>query len=111
MPQGADTVVMQELASEDAGRVRVAAGAVTKEGQNRRFAGEDLKAGQLVFRAGQLVHPAELGMMASLGIGEVTVFRKLRVAFFSTGDELRSVGTPLARVRSTTAIATRSTGC
>ena len=52
MPQGADTVVMQERASEDAGRVRVAAGAVTKEGQNRRFAGEDLKAGQVVFRAG-----------------------------------------------------------
>jgi molybdopterin molybdotransferase len=96
MPHGADTVVMQERASEDAGRVRIAAGAVTKEGQNRRFAGEDLKAGQVVFRAGDLVHPAELGMMASLGIGEVTVFRKLRVAFFSTGDELRSIGTELA---------------
>ena len=49
-----------------------------------------------MFRAGQRVHPAELGMMASLGIGEVTVFRKLRVAFFSTGDELKSIGTPLA---------------
>jgi molybdopterin molybdotransferase len=96
MPQGADTVVMQERASEDAGRVRVAAGAVAREGQNRRFAGEDLKAGQVVFRRGQLVHPAELGMMASLGIGEVAVFRKLRVAFFSTGDELKSIGTELA---------------
>ncbi len=96
MPRGADTVVMQERTSEDAGRVRVAAGAVTREGQNRRFAGEDLKAGQVVFRRGQLVHPAELGMMASLGIGEVTVFRKLRVAFFSTGDELKSIGTELA---------------
>ena len=96
MPQGADTVVMQERAGEDGGRVRIAAGAVTKEGQNRRFAGEDLKAGQVVFRAGDLVHPAELGMMASLGIGEVTVFRKLRVAFFSTGDELKSIGTELA---------------
>ena len=96
MPEGADTVVMQERASEVDGRVRIAAGAVTREGQNRRFAGEDLKPGQVVFRTGQLVHPAELGMMASLGIGEVTVFRKLRVAFFSTGDELRSIGTPLA---------------
>jgi molybdopterin molybdotransferase len=96
MPEGADSVVMQERASEDAGRVRVAAGALAKCGQNRRFAGEDLKAGQVVFRIGQLVHPAELGMLASLGIGEVTVYRKLRVAFFSTGDELRSVGTPLA---------------
>jgi molybdopterin molybdotransferase len=96
MPEGADTVVMQERACEEGGRVRIAAGAVTKAGQNRRFAGEDLKAGQLVLRAGQLVHPAELGMMASLGIGEVTVFRKLRVAFFSTGDELKSIGTTLA---------------
>ena len=49
-----------------------------------------------MFDAGQLVRPAELGMMASLGIGEVTVYRKLRVAFFSTGDELKSIGTPLA---------------
>jgi molybdopterin molybdotransferase len=96
MPAGADTVVMQERASEEAGRVRIAAGAVAKAGQNRRFAGEDLKAGQVVFRAGQRIHPAELGMMASLGVGEVTVFRKLRVAFFSTGDELKSIGTPLA---------------
>jgi molybdopterin molybdotransferase len=96
MPAGADTVVMQERASEEAGRVRIAAGAVAKAGQNRRFAGEDLKAGQVVFPRGQRIHPAELGMMASLGIGEVTVFRKLRVAFFSTGDELKSIGTPLA---------------
>ena len=96
MPAGADAVVMQERASEDGGRVAIAAGAVTKAGQNRRFAGEDLKAGQVVFRTGQLVHPAELGMMASLGIGEVAVYRKLRVAFFSTGDELKSVGTELA---------------
>ena len=95
MPKGADTVVMQERASEDAGRVRLAAGAVGKASQNRRFAGEDLRRGQIVFRAGQLVHPAELGMLASLGIGEVTVYRKLRVAFFSTGDELKPIGTPL----------------
>src|SRR5512141_1184325 len=97
MPAGADTVVMQERASEEDGRVRVAPGAATRAGQNRRFAGEDLKAGQVVFRTGQLVHPAELGMMASLGIGEVAVYRRLRVAFFSTGDELRSIGTPLAQ--------------
>ncbi len=96
MPKGADTVVMQERTSENAGRVRIAAGAVGKAGQNRRLAGEDLKRGQIVFRAGQLVHPAELGMLASLGIGEATVYRKLRVAFFSTGDELKSIGTPLA---------------
>jgi len=96
MPQGADTVVMQERASEDAKGVHIAQGAIRKAGENRRFAGEDLKAGQVVFRAGQRVRPAEQGMIASLGIGEVPVYRKLRVAFFSTGDELKSIGTPLA---------------
>ncbi len=95
MPQGADTVVMQERASEDANGVAIPAGAVTKAGSNRRFAGEDLKQGQTVFRAGQRLRPAELGMIASLGIGEVGAYRKLRVAFFSTGDELKSIGTPL----------------
>ena len=96
MPQGADTVVMQERASEDTKGVHIAQGAVRKAGENRRFAGEDLKSGQVVFRAGQRVRPAEQGMIASLGIGEVPVYRKLRVAFFSTGDELKSIGTPLA---------------
>jgi molybdopterin molybdotransferase len=96
MPQGADSVVMQERAREEAGHVRIAAGAIARAGQNRRFAGEDLKPGQVVFGAGQLVRAAELGMLASLGIGEVDVYRKLRVAFFSTGDELRSIGAPLA---------------
>ncbi len=96
MPHGADAVVMQERAREENGRVFIAPGALTKSGQNRRFAGEDLKSGQVVFRTGQRVHPAELGMMASLGIGEVSVYRRLRVAFFSTGDELKSIGTPLA---------------
>ena len=96
MPAGSDSVVMQERAKETPDGVRVAAGALSKAGQNRRFAGEDLKKGQLVFATGQPVRPAELGMLASLGISEVTVYRKLRVAFFSTGDELRSVGTALA---------------
>ena len=96
MPAGADTVVMQERTREDPTGVHIEAGTVGKAGQNRRFAGEDVKRGQVVFRAGQFVNPAELGMLASLGIGEVAVFRQLRVAFFSTGDELKSIGTPLA---------------
>jgi molybdopterin molybdotransferase len=96
MPRGADSIVMQERATADGVHVRVAHGAVTKKGQNRRFAGEDLKRGEVVFESGQFVRAAELGMLASLGIGEVTVFRKLRVAYFSTGDELKSIGTPLA---------------
>jgi len=96
MPRDADTVVMQERATETPGGVAIAAGAVSKAGQNRRFAGEDLKRGATVFRAGQPLRPAEVGMLASLGINEVMVFRKLRVAFFSTGDELRSIGQPLS---------------
>jgi molybdopterin molybdotransferase len=95
MPEGADTVVMQERATEVPGGVSIAQGAVGKAGQNRRFAGEDLKRGAVVFRAGQALRPAELGMLASLGINEVGVYRRLRVAFFSTGDELRSIGQPL----------------
>jgi molybdopterin molybdotransferase len=96
MPPGADSVVIQERVHEDAAGVHVAAGALSKRGQNRRFAGEDLKRGETVLRAGDPVHAAELGMIASLGIGEVAVYRRLRVAFFSTGDELKSIGTPLA---------------
>ena len=95
MPEGADTVVMQERASERDGRVHIRAGAVSRAGQNRRFAGEDVKPGQVVLRRGHSMRPADLGLVASLGIGEVTVFRRLRVAFFSTGDELRSVGSAL----------------
>jgi len=96
MPAGSDSVVMQERATEIAGGVRIPAGALSKAGQNRRLAGEDVQKGQVVFQVGQPVRPAELGMLASLGLGEVTVYRRLRVAFFSTGDELTSIGTPLA---------------
>ena len=75
MPQGADTVVMQERAEEHVGSVVVAPGAVTKAGQNRRFAGEDVKAGDVVFHRGQAMKPAEIGMLASLGVNEVAVYR------------------------------------
>jgi len=96
VPAGTDTVVMQERATETPTGVVVPPGAVARAGTNRRFAGEDLKRGAVVFRAGQPVRPAELGMLASLGVNEVAIYRKLRVAFFSTGDELRSIGEPLA---------------
>ncbi len=95
MPKGADTVVMQERAREAEGGVVIASGAVARSGQNRRFAGEDLKRGGIVFRGGQPLRPAEIGMLASLGLGEIAVYRRLRVAFFSTGDELVSIGAPL----------------
>ena len=66
-----------------------------KLGQNVRYAGEDLKAGAVALAKGRIVRPAELGLLASLGIGEVSVYRPLRVVFFSTGDELVSIGLPL----------------
>jgi molybdopterin molybdotransferase len=93
VPQGADTVVMQERAKADGKTITFAAG--QKTGQNVREAGEDLKAGSVALRRGRIVRPAELGLIASLGIGEVAVVRPLRVAFFSTGDELKSVGSTL----------------
>jgi molybdopterin molybdotransferase len=93
MPNGADTVVIQEVVQAEGDKVRVPAG--QKRGQNRRLAGEDLAAGKPVLTAGHAVGPADLGLIASLGLAEVTVRRRLRVAFFSTGDELASVGSVL----------------
>jgi len=93
MPGGTDTVVIQEVCRAAGDRVIVPPG--QKTGQNRRLAGEDLALGRVVTRAGQLVRPAELGLLASLGFAEVAVRRRPRVAFFSTGDELCSVGTAL----------------
>ena len=95
LPEGADTVVIQEIVRADAKRIGVPPG--QKARQNVRSAGEDLKAGVPVLPSGTLVGPAQLGVISSLGIGEVSVKRRLRVAFFSTGDELASVGTPLAK--------------
>jgi molybdopterin molybdotransferase len=93
VPPGADTVIMQERAKADGKSIAFAPG--QKPGQNVREAGEDLKAGSVALRKGRIVRPAELGLIASLGVSEVAVYRPLRVAFFSTGDELKSVGTTL----------------
>jgi len=93
MPAGADTVVVQEVVKAQGGKVTIPPG--QKAGQHLRYAGEDLKKGEPVLMPGQLLRPAELGLIASLGIGEVRVRRKLRVAFFSTGDELVSIGAAL----------------
>jgi molybdopterin molybdotransferase len=93
MPAGTDTVVIQEVTRKEGDRVVVPGG--QKKSQNVRYAGEDLKAGVPVLKAGKALRAAELGLIASLGKGEVSVKRKLRVAFFSTGDELASIGTPL----------------
>lgn len=93
MPDGADTVIMQEHVTVDGDRINIGAG--HKAGQNVRQAGEDLSTGECVFNTGKFITPADLGMLASMGIAEVQVWRRVRVAFFSTGDELRSVGQPL----------------
>jgi len=93
IPAGADTVIQQERAKASGEQVAVMP--VSKMGTNTRSAGEDLRAGEVALARGQPVRPAEIGMMASLGIGEVAVYRKLRVAFFSTGDELVAIGAPL----------------
>ncbi len=93
VPEGCDTVVMQERAQADGKSITFAPG--IQKNQNVRFAGEDLKAGAVALVKGRIVRAAELGLIASLGIGEVAVVRPLRVAYFSTGDELRSVGSHL----------------
>ena len=94
MPAGLDTVVPQEFVRVDGPRIGVPEG-IVKAGDNRRFAGEDLARGAVALASGRVLKPADLGLVASLGQGEVAVRRRLRVAFFSTGDELRSIGEPL----------------
>jgi molybdopterin molybdotransferase len=94
IPQGADCVVPVEYARRKGDRVMLPA--VSRPGQNVRRAGEDLKAGAPALRAGARVGSAELGLLASLGLAEVEVRRRPRIAFFSTGDELASIGRPLA---------------
>ncbi len=91
MPEGLDTVVPQELARQQGDTITIAAGSLA-HGDNRRKLGEDLHAGQPALRGGDLLGPAGLGLVASLGVGRVTVWRKLRVAYFSTGNEILSLG-------------------
>ena len=94
MPAGTDTVVMQEHTEQLGERqVRIAAG--QRRGQNVRQAGEDISKGSVVLDEGHRVTAADLGVLASLGIAEASVRRRPRVAFFSTGDELRSLGESL----------------
>ena len=94
MPEASDTVVIQE-------RIRAVGDAAVEiptgetPGQNVRAAGEDIEAGNVVLPCGRQLTPADLGLLASVGTTHVDVFRRLRVAFFSTGDELRDVGQPL----------------
>ncbi|MGB5834288.1 MAG: gephyrin-like molybdotransferase Glp [Thiohalocapsa sp.] len=93
MPEQLDTVVIQERVSVEGDLIRIPAG--EKRGVNVRQAGEDIAANTLVIAAGSRITPARMGLLASLGIADVRVHRRVRVAFYSSGDEIRSVGEPL----------------
>ncbi len=91
MPTGTDTVVIQEHTSVAGDNVRIDGS--TAPGKNVRMAGEDISAGESIIEAGTQLEPAHIGLLASLGIDQVKVYRQLKVAFFSTGDELRPLET------------------
>ena len=93
LPDGADTVVMQEHITAHGDQISV--DDRQQAGQNVRLVGEELQPGQAVLAAGKRLTAADIGLLASLGLAEVTVLRRLRVAFFSTGDELCAPGATL----------------
>ena len=93
IPTGADTVIAQERVETLDDSIQFKD--IPTRGANVRLAGEDLQSGQVVLHIGHRISPTDLGLIASLGIGEVMVYRKLRVSFFSTGDELASIGNAL----------------
>jgi molybdopterin molybdotransferase len=91
MPEGLDTVVPQELVQATGDRIHLPPG-LLRAGDNRRARGEDLQQGKIALAAGTLLTPACMGLLASLGLPTARVFRRLRVAYFSTGDEILSLG-------------------
>ena len=91
MPTGLDTVVPQEFVQQSGEQITIPAG-LLQPGDNRRLKGEDVMQGQPALRAGTRLSPAALGLAASLGIPTVQVWRRLKVAYFSTGDEILSLG-------------------
>lgn len=93
MPEGLDTVYMQEDVRLEGDRVHLPPG--LKRGANRRFAGEDVREGSVALAAGTRLRPQEIGLAAALGFARLPVYRRLRVALLSTGDEVREPGTPL----------------
>ncbi|HTT09867.1 MAG TPA: gephyrin-like molybdotransferase Glp [Burkholderiaceae bacterium] len=94
LPRGTDTVVIQEIVQRTGDEVVVPPG--QRAGQNVRRAGEDLARESVALSRGKRLAAADVGLLASLGIAEVAVYRRPRVVFFSTGDELASIGRPLA---------------
>lgn len=94
VPEGTDTVVMQEHAELDGDNIKI--GNEHKAKQNVRNPGDDFFKGDTIIKAGERLSPAKLGLLASVGVTEFKVIRKPVVAFFSTGDELKGVGQTLA---------------
>jgi molybdopterin molybdotransferase len=94
MPDGPDTVIMQEDCAAEGDHVRIRPG--IKRGANRRLAGEDVRQGLVVLSAGRRLGPPETGLAASVGLPGLRVRRRLRVALFSTGDEVAEPGAALA---------------
>jgi molybdopterin molybdotransferase len=94
VPEGADAVIRQEDVEREAEAIRTTA--ETAAGANIRWPGEDMRAGETVLRAGAVLGTAELGAAVAAGVGELVVARRPQVAIFSTGDELRAPGEPLA---------------
>lgn len=92
LPEGADTVLMQEHVERQGDVIRV--GGRHKRGENVRKAGEDIQTGETVLNSGRLCTPADIGLLASLGLCEIKVGRRPRVALFSTGDEIQDIGKP-----------------
>ena len=95
MPEGCDTVIPHELVDSASDTELTLPPGKVRPGDNRRLAGEDLAMGSAAVMQGKILTPADLGLIASLGIGKINVRRKLRVAYFSTGDELRTPGESL----------------
>jgi molybdopterin molybdotransferase len=95
MPDGTDTVVIQENTERHDDVIKI--GKETRPGDNVRNAGEDIKIDDVILKTGTRLTPADIGLIASLGIAEVTVTRLPKVCFFSTGDELQSIGEELEK--------------
>ncbi len=95
IPEGVDTVVMQEHVELNGNKVSI--DSRHKIGQNIRLAGEDIQQGEVVIQQGKFITPADIGLIASLGIAEIKVRRKLRIAIASTGNEVISIGETLGK--------------
>lgn len=93
LPEGTDTVEMQENTSQQAAQITIHT--APQCGENVRYPGDDLKQGEIILTAGRKLTAADIGLIASLGIAKLKVVRKPRIAFLSTGDELQTLGTPL----------------